>query len=199
MNLRKKLIIQYVRQFSGFVMVLLICFLVTLAVLGMKLLHEDIEVDLSRLTASDIAFQLINDGESIRVEKRVEKSVENHEGWLQILDEQGNVIYAYRSPADIPSRYTPGEWMAMVQSKQYHVKHWVVDQLDRKVIVLYGTPAPEEELMSLLQAAESSGSAEATKALQETFLQKKPGMRFTTAKGAFYRSGTIRLLLPSLN
>jgi len=173
MNLRKKLIIQYVRQFSGFVMVLLVCFLVTLGVLGTKLLHEDIEVDLSRLTASDIEFQLIYDGESIRVEKRVEKSVESHQGWLQILDDQGNVIYAYRSPAGIPIRYTPGEWKAMVQSKQYHVKHWVVEQSDRKVIVLYGRPAPEEELMSLLQAAESSGSAEATKALQETFLQKK--------------------------
>jgi len=199
MNLRRKLIIQYVRQFSGFVMVLLICFLVTLAVLGMKLLHEDIEVDLSRLTASDIAFQLIYDGESIWVEKRVEKSVENHRGWLQILDEQGNVIYAYRSPADIPSRYTPGEWMAMVQSKQYHVKHWVVDQLDRKVIVLYGTPAPEEELMSLLQAAESSGSAEATKELQETFLQKKAWYAIYDREGRLLQKWNVRLLLPSLS
>lgn len=173
MNLRRKLIIQYVRQFFGFVVVLLVCFLVTFLVLGLRMLKEEMEIDVSRLTASDIAFQLTMEGESIRVEERLERSVEKRQGWLQILDEQGKVIYGYQSPADFPTRYTPGEWMAILQNKHYHVKHWIVEEPDQKVIVLYGTPAPEEALMRLLQTAESTNSAEEKDALQKAFLREK--------------------------
>jgi len=187
MNLRRKLIIQYVRQFFGFVVVLLACFLVIIAILGFRMMKQDIETDLSRLTAADIALQLVQQDENFRVEKQVEESVESHQGWLQILDEQGTVIYAYRTPADIPTGYTPGEWMAMMQSKRYHVKHWVVQKPGQRIIVLYGTPAPEEELMRLLQTADLSSNAEGIYALHESFLQKKAWYAIYDREGRLLR------------
>lgn len=172
MNLRKKLILQYVRQFFGFVVVLFICLTASLLILGLRMTNEEIAADLSLLSASDLGMQLSYEKESIRVDKKVEKSVEKHQGWLQIMNEQGEVVYAYRTPADIPGQYTPGEWVTLMQpgrAAPYHFKHWVVTLEDQQWIVLYGTPAPESGLMRQLLANQSTSSAEGTEMLHQNF------------------------------
>ena len=173
MSLRKKLISQYVRQFFGFVVVLFACLSISLVVFGVRVTNEEIAADPSRLNASDLAMQLHVEGEAIRVDKKVEKSVENHHGWMQIVDEQGKVVYAFRSPADIPTSYTPGEWIALVQTDQaapYHFTYWVVSLADKKWVVLYATPAPEFELMrQLLASSQSAGDKQDTELLQQSF------------------------------
>lgn len=172
MNLRKKLILQYVRQFFGVVVVLFICLTASLLILGVRMTNEEIAADLSLLSASDLGMQLSYEKESMRVDKKVEKSIEKHQGWLQIMNEQGKVVYAYRTPADIPSQYTPGEWVALMQpgrAAPYHFKHWVVTLENQNWIVLYGTPAPEYGLMRQLLASTSEGNVQETELLHQKF------------------------------
>ncbi|TGU86832.1 sensor histidine kinase, partial [Mesorhizobium sp. M00.F.Ca.ET.186.01.1.1] len=71
MNLRKKLIIQYVRQFFGFLLVLLLCLIGSLIVLGYRLMNEELETDLSRLVASDLRMKLEWERDKISVNDRV--------------------------------------------------------------------------------------------------------------------------------
>ncbi|MGG4492485.1 sensor histidine kinase [Brevibacillus reuszeri] len=172
MNLRKKLIIQYVRQFFGFVVVLFVCMSISLMVLGVRVTNEEIAADPSRLSASDLAMQLSAEGETIRVENKVEKSVAAHNGWMQIMDEQGKAIYTFHTPADIPTTYTPGEWITWIQNERaapYHFTYWIVTVAEKKMIVLYATPAPEFELMRQLLVPQPLGSKQATEGLQQNF------------------------------
>ncbi|MEK3741994.1 HAMP domain-containing sensor histidine kinase [Brevibacillus sp. FSL K6-0770] len=178
MNLRKKLIIQYVRQFFGFLLVLLLCLIGSLIVLGYRLMNEELETDLSRLVASDLRMQLEWEQDKISVNDRVKKSVDSHNGWLQIIDPKGTLLYAYRTPATIPQAYEPGEWITQTQNDQasaYYVKHWVVEQelSEQKVIVLYGTPAPENALMAQLLAAKPTAGSPVPAELANSFSREK--------------------------
>lgn len=178
MNLRKKLIIQYVRQFFGFLLVLLLCLIGSLIVLGYRLMNEELETDLSRLVASDLRMQLEWERDKISVNDRVKKSVDSHNGWLQIIDPKGKLLYAYRTPATIPQAYEPGKWITQTQNDQasaYYVKHWVVEQelSEQKVIVLYGTPAPENALMAQLLAAKPTAGSPVPAELANSFSREK--------------------------
>lgn len=180
MNLRKKLILQYVRQFFGFLLVLLLCLIVSLVLLGIRLMNEEMEADLSRLVASDLQMQLEYEQGKVSVNDRVRKSVDSHNGWLQIIDRNGKLLYAYRTPDNVPQEYEPGEWIAQAQNDEsalYHVKHWVVDlpeaNTNKKAIVLYGAPAPENALMAKLLAAKPANGAAVPAELAQSFSREK--------------------------
>ncbi|MDF2683896.1 MAG: sensor histidine kinase [Brevibacillus sp.] len=85
MSLHNKLIVQYVRQFFGFVLVLLLCLTISMLILGTRVTNEQIASDLSRLSTTDIEARLIYEGENVRVNEEIQRSVESHNGWLQIL------------------------------------------------------------------------------------------------------------------
>ncbi|MED1797256.1 sensor histidine kinase [Brevibacillus porteri] len=176
MNLRNKLIFQYVRQLFGFLLVLLLFLIIAMLGLGWRIMNEQLSIDLSRLDASDLTLKIDYEGERIHVEPEIEKSVARHQGWLQIIDKHGKILYNYRTPADVPSQFGPGEWIAYVENRdasRYHITNWVINQSDENIIILYGTPAPEKEMMKRLIAAKTGKSKETWDELNESFSQEK--------------------------
>ncbi|MFS0556150.1 sensor histidine kinase [Brevibacillus sp. 179-C9.3 HS] len=176
MNLRNKLIFQYVRQLFGFLLVLLLFLIIAMLGLGWRIMNEQLTVDLSRLEAADLTLKIDYDGQRVHVNSDIEKSVARHQGWMQIIDKHGKILYTYRTPADVPSQFGPGEWIAYVEDRdasRYHITHWAINQFEENMIVLYGTPAPEKELMKRLIAAKTGTSKETLDELNKSFSQEK--------------------------
>lgn len=156
MSLRNKLIFQYVRQLFGFLLVLLLCLIIAMLGLGWRLMNEQMAIDLSKLDVADLTLKIDYNGERIHVNPEIEQSVARHQGWLQIIDKHGKILYTYRTPSDVPSQFGPGEWISFVENRdasRYHITHWVMNQAGQNMIILYGRPAPEKELMKRLIAA----------------------------------------------
>ncbi len=119
------------------------------------------------------------------------------------MDEQAKVVYAFRSPADIPTSYTPGEWIALVQTEQaapYHFTYWVVSLADKKWIVLYTTSAPEFELMrQLLASSQAAGGNQDTELLQQSFSRENAWYVIYDRDGRLFRQWNYAKAAPRLD
>jgi len=69
------------------------------------------------------------------------EQVKKKGGWLQTLDETGQVAFSYNAPADVPKHYAPGELMDYWYKRKdfpYDLMLWIREKNDRKYTVLYG-------------------------------------------------------------
>ncbi|MED4782722.1 HAMP domain-containing sensor histidine kinase [Brevibacillus choshinensis] len=177
MSLRNKLIVQYVRQFFGFVLVLLLCLTISMLILGTRVTNEQIASDLSGLSTTDIEARMIYGGENVGVNEEIQRSVESHNGWLQILGKYGDVVYSYRTPPEFTGNQAPGVRIEQSQPSldfPYRVKFWVVESRGEKLIVYYGTPSPGTRLLKLLVTTSMpEGGWKEKKDIQTAFSREK--------------------------
>jgi signal transduction histidine kinase len=179
MRLRRKMIVHHFRQLLLFFVVLIVVLVISLALLGYQLTKREMATDLSLLSASDLSlFFIAVDKNGVRVDEDVEHSVKNQNGWLQVIDRNGEAVYAYNCPPDVPRRYTPGELVGLAQPESgfpHHTRIWTIRSGEESYLVLYGTPAPEVRLLHLVLPREAGENAVSRPApgseVQEAFRQ----------------------------
>jgi len=73
------------------------------------------------------------------------RQLEEHNAWIQILDESGQVLYQYRQPAQLPNRYTPVE---IVQMYKYQ-------EVNKDTTVYVGEASIDDRRLSYLVGIEN--------------------------------------------
>ncbi|MFB9329978.1 sensor histidine kinase [Paenibacillus aurantiacus] len=74
-------------------------------------------------------------------------------GWLQSLDEDGNVIQSFNAPGDLPTQYVPGQlmdyWIGGAPYP-YRLGLWIQEKDGVMYTLLYGARSPTEDLLGRL-------------------------------------------------
>ncbi|KZN98314.1 sensor histidine kinase [Pseudobacillus badius] len=65
--------------------------------------------------------ELIADNGQIKVTEKGRKLLEEKKAWVQVLDETGKEVYAYRAPEGVKKKYTPMEVVNMYKYKEVDV------------------------------------------------------------------------------
>ncbi|MFC4099788.1 sensor histidine kinase [Paenibacillus xanthanilyticus] len=74
-------------------------------------------------------------------------------GWLQSLDDHGNVIQSFNAPDDLPDRYLPGQLMDYWIGSEpypYRLGLWIQEKDGVTYTLLYGARSPTEDLLGRL-------------------------------------------------
>ncbi|TYP74069.1 sensor histidine kinase [Paenibacillus methanolicus] len=74
-------------------------------------------------------------------------------GWLQSLDDYGNVIQSFNAPDDLPDRYLPGRLMDYWIGNEpypYRLGLWIQEKDGVTYTLLYGARSPTEDLLGRL-------------------------------------------------
>jgi len=85
--------------------------------------------------------------------------VKSEGGWLQMLDEQGNVTYSLFTPDDVPTAYKPAEFVAYWKKQMpfpYDLAVWIREKNGIVYTLLYGVVPEEKRLLrAVLEAADA--------------------------------------------
>lgn len=139
---------------------------VLLAILAIAILvwmiTELNKIDIKRSFAPYGIMQLINDAEvdenGLIVHSTMLDLLEQDGGWLQSLDEQGNVLQSFFTPEDVPERYEPGQLIDLWQGKHpspYIIGLWIHSKGAHTYILLYGISASSSQyLVPFIEQAE---------------------------------------------
>ncbi|MEK3910460.1 sensor histidine kinase KdpD [Paenibacillus sp. FSL H7-0331] len=138
----KRLITQFVGQFAivGFIA------LVLMAVALFFMLIRMSQLDMNRSFTSS-GLQLLVDSLEIKsgqitFDPKLLTEVKESGGWLQTLDERGNVTSSHYTPVDVPNHYNAGELAAIWSRKQpfpYSLYIWIESKDGVDYTLLYGT------------------------------------------------------------
>ncbi|GIP35280.1 sensor histidine kinase KdpD [Paenibacillus sp. J2TS4] len=162
MDVRKRLILQFILQlvFVGAVLIgLMVGMIYYLAdqMTEMEMRREFAKAGLPKLVES----MEMKEG-TFQFDENLLDRVKQSGGWLQTLDEEGQVITSHFTPANVPDRYNPGELVDYWMGKKpfpYSLYIWIQVKGGTTYTLLYGVKPEGGELVQSLteQAAFSDG------------------------------------------
>lgn len=143
MTIKRQLTIRFILQLAIAGLIVLLITAATIAWMlqrftDIRMSHDFASIGLSRLVESSEMSK-----EGIRFDPNLLEQVKSNGGWLQSLDEKGQVETSYNTPRDIPTRYLPGELVSYWSGEKpfpYMLYLWIQDKGGRRFTLLYGEP-----------------------------------------------------------
>jgi len=143
--LRRRLAVRFALQIS-----LAGVLLIALAVFIMGWMFDELNyIDIKRNFAPYGISRLIDeadiDEQGMITNSELLKLLKEDGGWLQSLDEQGNVLQSFYAPDDLPIQYKPGQLIDYWEGNKsfpYMLGLWIHIKGDHQYIILYGKAAP---------------------------------------------------------
>ncbi|MCM3595583.1 HAMP domain-containing histidine kinase [Metabacillus idriensis] len=152
MNLKRKL----TRFFIFHMIVWFILFLtitgVSLAILMTQDFNNMLEKEVKRIDPLYIGdiFHFSED-DAISLDESARDAIKKQNGWLQVIDEEGRVVFSYLTPSSIPKKYALTHFFADAEKAfHYDQTYWMLHQEEESFIVLYGKHSANTDLMTSL-------------------------------------------------
>ncbi|WP_025686412.1 sensor histidine kinase [Paenibacillus maysiensis] len=157
MNIKRRLTIRFVLQLAtagAFVLLIVAAtfFWALQRVIDIRISSDFASVGLNQLVESS---EMGKDG--IHFDPQLLEQVKKNGGWLQSLDENGQVEQSYNTPKDVPKSYAPGELVSYWTGDlpfPYGLSLWIQEKNGRPFTLLYGEP---NQLGPLLKKIRSRG------------------------------------------
>lgn len=119
MSVRRRLMTRFIGLLAGTVVLILIiggsiAYWVIQQLNEASLVEDFATVGLDQLIST---AEILPDG-SVKYDPGLLKRIDENNGWLQVLDEQGRVLDAFHTPSDVPNHYKPGELISYWQGQK---------------------------------------------------------------------------------
>lgn len=162
MNVRKRLTGHFIWQLIIAGVVIIILIIGTFYYIMNKWSEIGINQDFTKAGVPGLLETMsLVDGQIV-FNERLLQEVQQRGGWLQTLNEQGEVTASYFTPEDVPMAYQPGELVSYLTQQSafpYDLYIWMEYKGDTLYTLLYGVPGNE---LSLLQAVKQSARFQGT-------------------------------------
>lgn len=95
----------------------------------------------------------------ISLQSEVQDLIKEKNDWLQVVDENGKILYHFNTPNDVPNAYTKTSLVAYIQhhiESNYKFTYWEIELEEKKALVIYGGMLKSNALLTAIQKDHSS-------------------------------------------
>lgn len=127
MNFNKRLIIQFILQHVFVLVTLLIAVIASFSYLIFLLNSTLYEPNISDYDTFTISEYISSEDNNITLKSEVKDLITEKSDWLQIVDEDGKVLYNFNTPNDVPTSYTKTSLLTYLQNSNnniYKFNYW---------------------------------------------------------------------------
>lgn len=186
--LRRKLISIYIKQIL-IVGIVLFGLAITISI-WMFNKYDHIEVKQGFAPYGIMKFidkaEIDNDGRIISSQLLEELKLDG--GWIQSIDEQGNVIQSFYTPDDVPTHYYPAQlidyWLGQ-SPFPYKLMMWIQKKDNHTITLLYGKKTQSKQMINTVieEANIINGTIDLPHQLSEQLLRKKSWIQVINTDG----------------
>ncbi|WP_448160674.1 sensor histidine kinase [Bacillus cereus] len=159
MNFNKRLIIQFIMQHVFVLVTLLIAVVAAFTYLIFLLTSTLYEPNIPDSDSFTISRYISSEDGHISLQSEVQDLIKEKNDWLQIVDENGKILYHFNTPNDVPNAYTKTSLVAYIQhhiESNYKFTYWEIKLEEKKVLVIYGGMLKSNALLTAIQKDHSS-------------------------------------------
>ncbi|HCF32571.1 MULTISPECIES: sensor histidine kinase [Bacillus] len=159
MNFNKRLIIQFIMQHVFVLVTLLIAVVAAFTYLIFLLTSTLYEPNIPDSDSFTISRYISSEDGHISLQSEVQDLIKEKNDWLQIVDENGKILYHFNTPNDVPNAYTKTSLVAYIQhhiESNYKFTYWEIELEEKKVLVIYGGMLKSNALLTAIQKDHSS-------------------------------------------
>ena len=159
MNFNKRLIIQFIMQHVFVLVTLLIAVVAAFTYLIFLLTSTLYEPNIPDSGSFTISRYISSEDGHISLQSEVQDLIKEKNDWLQVVDENGKILYHFNTPNDVPNAYTKTSLVAYIQhhiESNYKFTYWEIELEEKKVLVIYGGMLKSNALLTAIQKDHSS-------------------------------------------
>ncbi|MEC2713015.1 HAMP domain-containing sensor histidine kinase [Bacillus cereus] len=159
MNFNKRLIIQFIMQHVFVLVTLLIAVVAAFTYLIFLLTSTLYELNIPDSDSFTISRYISSEDGHISLQSEVQDLIQEKNDWLQVVDENGKILYHFNTPNDVPNAYTKTSLVAYIQhhiESNYKFTYWEIELEEKKVLVIYGGMLKSNALLTAIQKDHSS-------------------------------------------
>ncbi|QEL78108.1 sensor histidine kinase [Bacillus sp. JAS24-2] len=159
MNFNKRLIIQFIMQHVFVLVTLLIAVVAAFTYLIFLLTSTLYEPNIPDSDSFTISRYISSEDGHISLQSEVQDLIKEKNDWLQVVDENGKILYHFNTPNDIPDAYTKTSLVAYIQhhiESNYKFTYWEIELEEKKALVIYGGMLKSNALLTAIQKEHSS-------------------------------------------
>lgn len=159
MNFNKRLIIQFIMQHVFVLVTLLIAVVAAFTYLIFLLTSTLYELNIPDSDSFTISRYISSEDGHISLQSEVQDLIKEKNDWLQVVDENGKILYHFNTPNDVPNAYTKTSLVAYIQhhiESNYKFTYWEIELEEKKVLVIYGGMLKSNALLTAIQKDHSS-------------------------------------------
>ncbi|PFL28970.1 sensor histidine kinase [Bacillus cereus] len=159
MNFNKRLIIQFIMQHVFVLVTLLIAVVAAFTYLIFLLTSTLYEPNIPDSDSFTISRYISSEDGHISLQSEVQDLIKEKNDWLQVVDENGKILYHFNTPNDVPDAYTKTSLVAYIQhhiESNYKFTYWEIELEEKKVLVIYGGMLKSNALLTAIQKEHSS-------------------------------------------
>ncbi|MDF9466390.1 HAMP domain-containing sensor histidine kinase [Bacillus sp. FSL K6-0273] len=159
MNFNKRLIIQFIMQHVFVLVTLLIAVVAAFTYLIFLLTSTLYEPNIPDSDSFTISRYISSEDGHISLQSEVQDLINEKNDWLQVVDENGKILYHFNTPNDVPNAYTKTSLVTYIQhhiESNYKFTYWEIELEEKKVLVIYGGMLKSNALLTAIQKDHSS-------------------------------------------
>ncbi|MGA5740620.1 sensor histidine kinase [Bacillus bombysepticus] len=159
MNFNKRLIIQFIMQHVFVLVTLLIAVVAAFTYLIFLLTSTLYEPNIPDSDSFTISRYISSEDGHISLQSEVQDLIKEKNDWLQVVDENGKILYHFNTPNDVPDAYTKTSLVAYIQhhiESNYKFTYWEIELEEKKALVIYGRMLKSNALLTAIQKEHSS-------------------------------------------
>ncbi|ALC54227.1 sensor histidine kinase [Bacillus thuringiensis] len=159
MNFNKRLIIQFIMQHVFVLVTLLIAVVAAFTYLIFLLTSTLYEPNIPDSDSFTISRYISSEDGHISLQSDVQDLIKEKNDWLQVVDENGKILYHFNTPNDVPNAYTKTSLVAYIQhhiESNYKFTYWEIELEEKKILVIYGGMLKSNALLTAIQKDHSS-------------------------------------------
>ncbi|PEY70794.1 sensor histidine kinase [Bacillus thuringiensis] len=159
MNFNKRLIIQFIMQHVFVLVTLLIAVVAAFTYLIFLLTSTLYEPNIPDSDSFTISRYISSEDGHISLQSEVQDLIKEKNDWLQVVDENGKILYHFNTPNDVPNAYTKTSLVTYIQhhiESNYKFTYWEIELEEKKVLVIYGGMLKSNALLTAIQKDHSS-------------------------------------------
>lgn len=163
MNLNKRLIIQFILQHVFVLVTLLIAVVAAFTYLIFLVTSISYEPNIPDSDSFTISRYISSENGDITLKKEVKDLIKEKNDWIQIVEENGKVLYQFNTPSDVPTSYTKTSLLAHIQNhieSPYTFTYWEIEVEEKNVLVIYGGMLKSNALLKTIQKEHPSVSTD---------------------------------------
>ncbi|PGU78613.1 sensor histidine kinase [Bacillus cereus] len=159
MNFNKRLIIQFIMQHVFVLVTLLIAVVAAFTYLIFLLTSTLYEPNIPDSDSFTISRYISSEDGHISLQSEVQDLIKEKNDWLQVVDENGKILYHFNTPNDVPDAYRKTSLVAYIQhhiESNYKFTYWEIELEEKKALVIYGAMLKSNALLTAIQKEHSS-------------------------------------------
>lgn len=113
MTVIQRLVFRYISQFVFVLFVIIVALITSTLLIGFTLLEQESGNDISTLSSDYLEVAISIEDDEVEVRDSLLEGLESQDAWLQIVSEEGTVLYSYEAPEEIPTSYSTPDFAAL--------------------------------------------------------------------------------------